>query len=227
MNRAVRAARTFATYTTVAGAASFGTFLAYTRHAEFVPFSVQDDPIVASTAYKKFNAFGNDGAHDLCVRRVPLGEIREEYLQGDGKLVEKFCGGIWAEFGYDIQRKYLERKYRGPATATDLWDPPELKGSTYPVGTRVTDHFEVLEHTASSITLRAGDSPRIAGPRDSDGLIELGAKVRQDEGVVEFTFKSVFYKGDGPGQPMPDLIQWLHRLYTKLLVESALKNVRK
>ncbi|KAJ7058064.1 hypothetical protein C8F01DRAFT_1149364 [Mycena amicta] len=229
MHRAVRAARTFATYTTLTGAACIGTFLAVTRRSEFVPFPLEDDPIFISATYNKFNAFNKDapGLHDYCVRKVPLKEIPEELLENNGKLVERFCGGVFGEFGYGIQRKYLQRKYRGPENSHHLWDPAALKSSSYPIGTCITDHFEVVERTPTRITLRAGDSPRIAGVRASDGVFELSADVKQDEGVVEFGIKSVFYKGDGPSPAMPTAVQWLHRMYTKLLVESGLSNVRK
>lgn len=52
----------------------------------------------------------------------------------------------------------------------------------------------------------------------------MSAKVNKDEGVVEFGLKSVFYKGAGKAEapPMPWHIEFLHRQYTKLLMESAI-----
>ncbi|KAF7307740.1 hypothetical protein MKEN_01134100 [Mycena kentingensis (nom. inval.)] len=227
MNRAVRLASKFATYTTAAGAASLGGFFFYTRRAEFVPFSLADDPIVASATYKKLNAFGNDGLHDYYVRKVPLDQVKPELLADEGKLVEKLCGGVWGGFGYDIQRKYLARKYRGPETSTQLWDPPELLSSSYPVGTCITDHFEVVARSPTTVTIRCGDSPRNSGPRASDGIFEISAEVNRDEGVALLGVKSIFFKGDGPGEPIPQHIVVLHRLYSKLMLESATRNVCK
>lgn len=63
--------------------------------------------------------------------------------------------------------------------------------------------------------MRCGDSPLTRGVRASDGLFALGARVLRDEGVVELTMKSVFYKGLGTADtaPMPVHIEFLHRLY--------------
>ncbi|KAJ7223094.1 hypothetical protein GGX14DRAFT_657180 [Mycena pura] len=230
MHKAVKLASKFVAYTSVAGAVGFGGFLFFTRKSRFVPFSLADDPIFASSHYKKLNPHQNDALHDLCVRRVPLSQIKPELLQDDsrGKLVEAFCSGVWSGFGYGIQRRYLERKYRGPETATQLWDARALATSTYPVGTQITDHFEVISHTPMSISVRCGDSPRNSGVRASDGVFEMSAVIDANEGVVEFGLKSVFFKGDGKSEgAMPAHIAFAHRLYTKLLMESAVGKVVK
>ena len=133
--------------------------------------------------------------------------------------------------GYAYQRRYLEKKYRGPDTATQLWDRADLQNSEYPVGTQITDHFEVVSKTPTSIIVRCGDSPRKLEVRESDGLFEMLAEVDKEEGVVEFGLKSVFYNGlaqpDKEGKmptegPMGPWIQWLHGQYDKVLMESAL-----
>jgi hypothetical protein len=131
--------------------------------------------------------------------------------------------------GYEIQRRYLERKYRGPETANQLWDTGELAMSTYPVGTKITDHFEVISHTPTSISVRCGDSPRNSGVRASDGVFELTAIVKESEGVAEFGLKSVFFQGEGKsaGNMIPGHIAFAHRLYTKLWMESALRKLLK
>jgi hypothetical protein len=97
------------------------------------------------------------------------------------------------------------------------------------VGTLITDHFEVVSKTPESIVVRCGDSPRIRDVRDSDGLFEMSAVVKRDQGVVEFGLKSVFYKGLGlaAAPPMPSHIEFLHQLYTRLLLQSAISHVRK
>jgi hypothetical protein len=75
--------------------------------------------------------------------------------------------------------------------------------------------------------VRCGDSPLKTGVRESDGLFEMAAKVNKEEGVAEFRLKSVFYQGLGKanGPPMPPHIEFLHRLYTKLWMESAIQKV--
>lgn len=95
------------------------------------------------------------------------------------------------------------------------------------MGTQITDHFEVLAKTAESIIVRCGDSPRKMEVRPNDGLFEMRAEVKQDEGVAEFQLKSVFYQGLGKaeGRPMPAHIEFLHRQYTKLWMETAIRNV--
>lgn len=55
--------------------------------------------------------------------------------------------------GYAYQRRYLEKKYRGlPERDDNLWERKELAESDYKVGTKITDHFEVLEHTPEKVT---------------------------------------------------------------------------
>lgn len=63
--------------------------------------------------------------------------------------------------------------------------------------------------------------------RDSDGLFEMSAVIERDEGIAEFGLKSVFYQGLGKavGAPMPAYVEFLHRQYTKLLMETAVENV--
>lgn len=142
---------------------------------------------------------------------------------------------LWVNSGYAYQRRYLSQKYRSdPATSTQLWDRSELKTSTYEPGTQITDHFEVVSKTPSSIIVRCGDSPRNMGVRESDGLFEMLAEVKEGEGVVEFGLKSVFYNGlapvskEGEMGPMGPWTQWAHAQYDKVLMETALRgNVMK
>lgn len=75
--------------------------------------------------------------------------------------------------------------------------------------------------------VRCGDSPLKRDVRASDGLFEISAVVKPEEGVFEFGLKSVFYQGLGKtkGEPMPAHVFWLHQQYTKLLLETAVRNV--
>lgn len=61
------------------------------------------------------------------------------------------------------------------------------------MGTKITDHFEVVAKSPESIIVRCGDSPRNKDVRESDGLFEMQAEIKKDEGVAEFGLKSVFY----------------------------------
>lgn len=129
--------------------------------------------------------------------------------------------------GYSYQRSYLSKKYQNTTTTShQLWEPSQLLSSTYEVGTQITDHFEVVSKTPSSIIVRCGDSPLVTGVRDSDGLFEMKASVDKSEGVAVFELKSVFFKGTGKSteKPMPEYVEFAHRLYTKLWMETAVKN---
>lgn len=121
----------------------------------------------------------------------------------------------------------MAMKYQGPETAQHLWSRSELNSSSYEPGTIMTDHFEVIEKTPERIVVRCGGSPRIQEVRESDGLFEMSATVKPEEGVAEFGVKSCFFQGLGKAesQPMPFHIAWLHRQYSKLLLATAVKNV--
>ncbi|KAF2716577.1 hypothetical protein K431DRAFT_257223 [Polychaeton citri CBS 116435] len=208
-------------------------FIAMTRNSKVLPIPASDY-IFNSTLYAKHNPQNAPVTQDICVRKVPLDKIKPELLDKEGKLVEAFCAGVWGGIGYAYQRRFLEKKYRAdPYTADHLWDSKDLQTSTYEIGTKITDHFEVVSKNADSIIVRCGDSPRKIAPRESDGLFEMLAEVNKEEGQVEFGLKSVFYnslsghENPGAGGPMPAHIQWLHGLYDKVLMESAIRNVTK
>ena len=69
--------------------------------------------------------------------------------------------------------------------------------------------------------------------RASDGLFEIDAEVNVDRGFAEFRLKSIFYQGlgkvgvEGGGPPMDGFMLWAHRQYTKLWMESAVRNVKR
>ncbi|KAJ5960812.1 uncharacterized protein N7479_007962 [Penicillium vulpinum] len=209
--------------TTVAGSiASVGVFWGATRNDVFVPMD-SSDPIFQSAFFKKFNPSSNPTLHDVCVRRIPLDKIQPSLVEEKGKLVEAFCAGVWGGMGYIPQRAYFDRKYRGPETASHLWDRSDLLSNKYEVGTIITDHFEVVEKDENRIVVRCGASPRIQDVRPSDGLFEIAAVIKQEQGVAEFSLKSCFYQGLGKAEaaPMDDKMAWAHRQYTKLLLETA------
>ncbi|EMC93414.1 hypothetical protein BAUCODRAFT_76213 [Baudoinia panamericana UAMH 10762] len=219
------------------GLAGVAGWIALTRDCTMKPVP-PSDYLFNHTLYARYNPNNAPVTEDICIRQVPLNKIKPELLEGkdDGRLVEAFCQGVWGGIGFAYQRQFLERKYRGADTASQLWDRKELKTSRYPVGTQITDHFEVVSKTPTSIIVRAGDTPRRLEVRESDGLFEMLAEVKEKEGVAEFGLKSVFYnglaapdkEGKPPGPPMSPWIQWLHAQYDKLLMETALRgNVMK
>ncbi|KAF2226655.1 hypothetical protein BDZ85DRAFT_230194 [Elsinoe ampelina] len=209
---------------TLAGA---GTLAWYTRKSKIMPLPTSDY-LPNTTLYSRLNVHENQTMQDICIRKVPISSIKPEYLEPNGKLAEKFCAGVWSTWGYAYQRRYLERKYRDQ-TPTQLWDTKDLAASTYEVGTYITDHFEVLSKTPESVIVRCGDSPRVQEPRASDGLFEMVAIPDKENGEVEFQLKSVFFNADAKkeGSPMPKHVEILHRWYTKVWMESAVRSLLK
>lgn len=130
----------------------------------------------------------------------------------------------WYDIGYALQRAYFSHKFEGPRTAHQLWTTSALRRSDYPVGTQITDHFEVVEKTPSRIIVRCGDTPRNRGVRAADGLFEMSAVVDKDKEVVEFGLKSAFYSGSEKSEkgPVGPVFMFLHRQYDRLLLGSAI-----
>ncbi|KAJ0415151.1 hypothetical protein BJY00DRAFT_268035 [Aspergillus carlsbadensis] len=207
-------------------AASLGAFFFATRKNVFEPLE-PTDAIFQHRLLRELNPSRNPTMHDVCVRRVPISEVRPELLSKEGALVEAFCAGVWSGWGYKAQRAILAQKYQDASTQSQLWSPDELRTSDYKVGTLVTDHFEVVEKTPSSILLRSGDSPHNQAIREVDGLFEISAVANHDQGEVELGLKTCFFQGLGraQGPPVPAPVEWLHRLYVKLLLETAVQNV--
>ncbi|KAF2860652.1 hypothetical protein K470DRAFT_257661 [Piedraia hortae CBS 480.64] len=205
-------------------AATTGSFFWATRHCTIKPIP-PTDYIFQNTLYARSNPNESPVSQDVCVRTVPLNKIKPELLSQEGRLVEAFCAGIWGGVGYAYQRRFLEKKYRGPSTAQMLWDRSALKADRYEIGTIVTDHFQVVSKTPESVIMRCGDSPRNDAPvRESDGLFEMVAEVDERAGVAKFSLKSVFYNGlSGKAPPLNSTLQWLHAQYDKLLMETSLR----
>jgi hypothetical protein len=130
-----------------------------------------------------------------------------------------------------VQRKYLAWKYRGPDTATQLWDKSQLAQSNYDKGTTLLDHFEVVEKTPTAITVRCGDSPRNQGLRPSDGLFTISATVDKVRGEVELGLKSTLFSSEGKVTgtkgPMPPHIEELHQWYARLWSETGARKLLK
>lgn len=124
-----------------------------------------------------------------------------------------------------VQRKYLDWKWRGPETASQLWTNEQLATSNYDKGTQITDHFEVVEKTPTAITVRCGDSPRNSSLRSSDGLFSIGARIDKDRQEVELTLKSLLYSSEGTiagfKGPLPAGMEELHQWYARIWSETA------
>lgn len=129
------------------------------------------------------------------------------------------------DIGFAIQRQYAQFKYRGPETEHQLWDPEQLATSTYNKGAIITDHFEVVEKTPTSITVRCGDSPRNQPLRPSDGLFQISATIDKTHEEVELRLKSVLFSSEGKVAgnkgPMSPWITELHQWYARIWAETA------
>lgn len=133
----------------------------YTRSTKFVPYDTSS-PDLATSLFKKHNPAGNPPVCiDHAVKEIPYGKLPQKYWTkaNDGRisvaqdqLATDFCRGVWSGVAYRVQRRYLERKYRAlPGREDHLWDVKQLEESPYEVGTKITDHFEVLEHTPEKV----------------------------------------------------------------------------
>ncbi|KAL8288500.1 hypothetical protein RB601_004771 [Gaeumannomyces tritici] len=189
------------------------------------------DPLFSSKLWKRSNPNKNQATQDICLKHIPLDDIRPELLEREGDLVLEFCRGVWSSLGYEVQRRYLERKYSNESTATDLWSREQLAESDYEPGTVITDHFEVVERTPTSITVRCGDSPRNSGPRESDGLFTFSARIDHDRGLAELGLRSAFFNSarrlEGPdtGPGMGRFMFELHMLYSRLWMATGHRRV--
>ncbi|KFA55285.1 hypothetical protein S40293_04926 [Stachybotrys chartarum IBT 40293] len=183
------------------------------------------DPIWKSAIYKHHNPAGNPATQDVCIKRIPLSKVRPELLEREGDLALEFCRGVWGGLGYVIQRKYLEMKWKGPETSQQLWTRSQLAQDTYDKGTIITDHFEVVEKTPTTITARCGDSPRNQGLRPSDGLFSISAIVDKEREEVELRLRSCLFSSQGSTTgakgPMPPWKEELHQWYARIWSETG------
>jgi hypothetical protein len=133
----------------------------YTRNTQFIPYDASSVDLL-STTHKSHNPASNPPVCiDHAIKSIPYAKLPEKYrtaarderIQIDqAQLATDFCRGVWAGAAFRVQRRYLERKYRAlPGREEHLWDVRELEGSEYPVGTKITDHFEVVEHTPEKV----------------------------------------------------------------------------
>lgn len=136
------------TSTAAIGAAAW---IFYTRNTLFVPFDATS-PDFNSAIVRRFNPKLNKPVGiDCAVRRVPLSKLKTTDQE---ELTREFVRGLWGGPGFQVQRKFLERWHRHKDGRQDhLWDPEQLQASEYQVGTKMADHFEVVERTPSKARL--------------------------------------------------------------------------
>ncbi|KAL3440752.1 hypothetical protein BJX65DRAFT_19279 [Aspergillus insuetus] len=215
--------------TAAAGVAGTGLFFVYHTHGiEMVPMQASD-PIFHSKFHAAYNPNGNPTIHDLHVIRVPLNRIEPGLLDDQEKLLERFCGGVWAGVGFAPHRTLLSLLEARDATKAQLWTRSDLLDSKYDVGTDIAGNFEVVDRTVSTILIRCGDKTSVRGVRPLDALIELGACIDREHGVVEFAFKSLFFQGLGVSKEkiMPGPVVWLHEQYAKAMLGGGVRYVLK
>ncbi|KAH7069569.1 hypothetical protein BKA63DRAFT_449222 [Paraphoma chrysanthemicola] len=218
----------------------YGVMSFYTRGTKFVPYDTSS-PDLALPTFQKHNPASNPPVCiDHAVKSIPYAKLPAKYLRREAQgstgvdqaaLATDFCRGVWGGLAYRVQRRYLERKYRSlPGREGHLWDVKELEKSGYEVGTKITDHFEVVEHSDDKVIVRCGDSPLNAGPRPSDGLFAMEVSTDDEKQLATFHLKCVFVNTTPEGkdaQPLPPNFQLLHRWYTKLWMESATRKLLK
>jgi len=128
----------------------------YTRNTKFVPYDASS-PDLTTSVFRAHNPNGNPpGCIDHAIKQIPYGKLPEKYwVKGDGgrisvdqpALTTDFCRGIWSGVAFRVQRRLLEKWYRNvEGRDSHLWDVKELAKSEYGVGTKIVDHFEVVEH---------------------------------------------------------------------------------
>jgi hypothetical protein len=204
----------------------YAGFSFYTRNTTFVPYDTAHADLSTPLA-RQHNPLGNPPACiDHAVKTIPLAKLKEK---DQARLTTGFCQGVWSGLGYAYQRRYLEKKYRAlEGRDKQLWDRRDLAESSYPVGTQITDHFEVVEHTPEKVVVRCGDSPLVKEQRASDGLFSMEVTTDEEKGTATFHLKSVLVNTseEGKGSEMlPWTFQFAHRAYTKLWMETATRKL--
>ncbi|KAF2624461.1 hypothetical protein BU25DRAFT_373745 [Macroventuria anomochaeta] len=213
----------------------YSVFSFYTRNTTFVPYDTSSPDLLTPTATKHNPLKNTPVCIDHAIKTLPLQKFRERYGLKEGervpveRLSTDFCRGIWSGIGFRVQRRYLERKYRAlPGREDHLWDVKQLEKSEYPVGEKIVDHFEVVEHDANKVIVRCGDSPLNQDHRASDGLFSMEVSTDEKADTATFHLKSVFVNTTPEGkdlEPLPWKFQLAHRWYTKLWMEGATRKM--
>ncbi|KAI0165371.1 hypothetical protein GGR52DRAFT_105787 [Hypoxylon sp. FL1284] len=188
-----------------------------------------DDELWSAKSYATFNRHKNPTIQDVAWKRVPLAHVRPELRNNEKALATEFCRGAWSGYAYAPQRLIMMLSNRGPRTRDQLFRQRQLAFSEYELGTRFSDHFEVVERTGNSVTVRGGGSPLDSGPRELDGLIVVSAKIDKETDTAEVGIKSAFFNSLEPaaeGQKPANIVaEVLHRLYSRAMVDSGIRRL--
>jgi hypothetical protein len=121
----------------------------YTRGSTFVSFTPTSASFPSAVSEKLNPDRNKTILIDHCIRKVPLSQLQ---TTDQGDLTRRFCQGIWSGLGFAYQRRYLEKKYRNLEGRDDqLWDKKDLGESDYAVGTKIADHFEVVDRSPEKV----------------------------------------------------------------------------
>jgi hypothetical protein len=137
-------------------ALGYAGFSFYSRRTQFVPYDADHDDL-KTAVFKELNPAGNPPVCiDHAVKTIPLSQLK---TTDQARLTTEFCRGVWSGLGYAYQRRYLEKKYRAlEGRQNHLWDRKDLAESDYQVGTKITDHFEVMEHSPEKVHILFQDT---------------------------------------------------------------------
>ena len=125
----------------------------YTRASSFIPLATTSASFPSDVAAKLNPDQNKPLLIDHCIRKVPLAQLKTTEQED---LTRRFCQGVWSGPGFEIQRRYLERKWRKlDGRDTHLWEKRDLASSDYGVGTAIADHFEVVQRTPEKVVLIA------------------------------------------------------------------------
>ncbi|KAI1103412.1 hypothetical protein F4804DRAFT_232554 [Jackrogersella minutella] len=186
-----------------------------------------DDELWATKSFKRYNRYQNPSLQDYCWKTLPLSKVRPELRNNEEALALEFCRGAWSGYAYAPQRIIMTAANKGPKTEGQLFGQQELSSCKYELGTRFSDHFEVIERTKNSVMVRAGGSPLEPGPREMDGLFVISAKVNKEAGTVDVGLKTAFFNSaqHTGKKPAPFVAELLHRYYSRAMVDSGARSL--
>ncbi|KAI1769103.1 hypothetical protein GGR53DRAFT_475820 [Hypoxylon sp. FL1150] len=227
----IRTALLTSIYGVTGGVASVSARMAYLAATTSIVDLTKADPIFKTKTYARYNPKGNPALQDVVIKRIPLSKIRPELRDDEEALTLEFCRGVWSRWGFWAQSKFHERYDKPPGTENYLWRTADLAAAKYEPGLKFSNHFEVVSNEGGEIAVRCGGSPLQAGLRDSDGLVFFRARIDREAQLAEFTLKSALYSSsgtfaEGAGHPVPPKIEFLHKWYVRILVASAVANVK-
>ncbi|KAI6092668.1 hypothetical protein F4821DRAFT_224596 [Hypoxylon rubiginosum] len=227
----IRTALLTSIYGVTGGVASVGAGMAYLATTTSIVELTKADPMFKTKTYTKYNPKDNPALQDVVIKRIPLSKIRPELRDNEEALTLEFCRGVWSRWGFWAQSKFHERYDKPPGTESYLWDTSDLARARYEVGLKFSNHFEVVSNEGNEIAVRCGGSPLRVGLRDSDGLVFFSARIDREAQQAEFRLKSALFSSggtfaEGAPHPIPQKIVFAHKWYVRMLVASAVANVK-